>query len=152
LPARLQRVFDELHTSGLLNARLARELVALSIARFVILVLMAYEATKAVGVEVPIWHLAAAMPFVIFSSVIAISPGALGVSELTYATALNLFGTPLPIAAQFAIANRFLVTAASFIVAILGAGIPFLQRILGFSKRDAQFLRTEPGSTSSISS
>ena len=152
LPARLQRGFAELHTSGLLNAKLARELAALSILRFVILVLMAYEATRAIGVEVPIWHLAASMPFVIFSSVIAISPGALGVSELTYATALSLFGTPLPVAAQFALANRFLVAAASFIVASFAAGMLFVQRALTSTKHDAQrLLQPEPGRTTSIS-
>ena len=106
----------------------------LSIVRFVILVLMAWEATRAIGIDVPLWHLAGAMPFVIFSSVIAISPGALGVSELAYATALSLFGTPLPIAAQFALANRFLVAAAAFIIAICSAGILLCKRAFAFSE------------------
>lgn len=132
--SRLQKGFAELLNSGLLNARVARELTTLSLLRFLILALMAGMATRAIGVEVPLWQLAAAMPFVVFSSVIAISPGALGVSELTYASALSLFGTPLPVAAQFALANRFLVVAASFIVAISASGILFLKRAFTFSE------------------
>ena len=133
-PIRLQQGFAELRDSGLLNSKVARELAMLSIVRFVILVLMAWEATRAIGIDVPLWHLAGAMPFVIFSSVIAISPGALGVSELTYATALSLFGTPLPIAAQFALANRFLVAAAAFIIAICSAGILLCKQAFAFSE------------------
>jgi uncharacterized protein (TIRG00374 family) len=131
---RLKHGLVELRDSGLLNARIARKLVLLSVLRFIILVLMAFLATRAIGIEVPVWHLAAAMPFVVFSSVIAISPGALGVSELTYATALSLFGTPLPLAAQFALANRFLVASASFIIAICASGFVVLKRTLTLSE------------------
>jgi uncharacterized membrane protein YbhN (UPF0104 family) len=100
--------------------------VALSTLRFVVLVLMAGETTETIGANVPLWHLAAAIPFVVLSSALAVTPGGLGVNELTYATALSFFGTPLPAAAQWALANRFLVAAASFAVAICAAGILFL--------------------------
>lgn len=125
-PSRLQRGFTELQHSGLLNADLARKLVALSALRFVVLVLMAGETTEAISANVPLWHLAAAMPFVVFSNALAVTPGGLGVNEITCATALGLFGTALPAAAQWALANRFLMAAASFAVAICAAGILFL--------------------------
>ena len=69
---------------------------------------MAAQAAQAIGAQIPVWHLAAAMPFVIIACVIVITPGGLGVNELTYATALHLFGTPLAVGAQWALANRFL--------------------------------------------
>jgi uncharacterized protein (TIRG00374 family) len=125
---RLQRSFLELQVSGLLDSRLARKLMLLSMLRFLILVLMAGQATRAIGIEIPLWHLAAAMPFVVFSSVVALTPGGIGVSELTYATALKLFGTPLSAAAQFSLANRFLVATASFIVAICALGLALAMR------------------------
>jgi uncharacterized membrane protein YbhN (UPF0104 family) len=122
----LQRGISELHHSGLLNADLARKLVALSTLRFVVLVLMAGETTEAIGANVPLWHLAAAMPFVVFSNAIAITPGGLGVNEITCATALSFFGTALPAGAQWALANRVLMAVASFAVAISGAAMLIL--------------------------
>ena len=47
---------------------------------------MAGETAQAIGVHIPLWHLAAAMPFVIIACVIVVTPGGLGVNELSYAT------------------------------------------------------------------
>ena len=69
---------------------------------------MAAQAAQAIGVHIPLWHLAAAMPFVIIACVIVVTPGGLGVNELSYATTLHLFGTPLNVGAQWALANRVL--------------------------------------------
>ena len=91
--------------------------MALSATRFVIQALMAAQAAKAIGVHIPLWHLAAAMPFVIIACVIVVTPAGLGVNELSYATALHMFGTPLAIGAQWALANRFLVASSCFVVA-----------------------------------
>ena len=126
--SRILRSFANLHTSGLLSPGLARRLMALSAARFVIQVLMAAQAAQAIGAQIPVWHLAAAMPFVIIACVIVITPGGLGVNELTYATALHLFGTPLAVGAQWALANRFLVGSSCFVVAACAIAV------LGFEK------------------
>ena len=121
-PNRLQKGLADLVQSGLLEASLSRKLLGLGILRFGLVVLMAGETSRAIGSTIPLWHLAAAMPFVVVSNVLAITPGGIGLNELTYATALNMFGTPLPIAVQWALANRVLVTSAAFTVAICTAG------------------------------
>lgn len=122
---RLKRSLLQLQESGLLEASVARRLMALSFARFGVLVLMAGQITTAIRADVPVWHLAAAMPFVVFSNAVAITPGGLGITELTYAAALNLFGTPVATGAAWALANRFLVIAATFAVAIPAIGLFF---------------------------
>jgi uncharacterized membrane protein YbhN (UPF0104 family) len=116
-PNRLLRSLTGLQQSGLLNARLARQLMMLSAGRFAIQVLMAGQAAEAIGVNIPLWHLAAAMPFVIIACVIVATPGGLGVNELSYAATLHMFGTPLNVGAQWALANRFLVASSCFVVA-----------------------------------
>ena len=58
-------------------------LLMLSVARFVVVVLMSMETAEAIGLHIPLWHMAAAIPFVVISSLIALTPGGLGVSELT---------------------------------------------------------------------
>lgn len=114
---RVVRSIANLEHSGLLNPGLARQLMGLSAARFAIQVLMAGQSAQAIGVHIPLWHLAAAMPFVIIACVIVVTPGGLGVNELSYATTLHLFGTPLNVGAQWALANRVLVASSCFVVA-----------------------------------
>jgi uncharacterized membrane protein YbhN (UPF0104 family) len=114
---RLLRTIANLQHSGLLNPGLGRQLMGLSAARFVIQVLMAGETAQAIGVHIPLWHLAAAMPFVVIAGAIVPTPGGLGVNELSYATTLHLFGTPLNVGAQWALANRVLVAFSCFVVA-----------------------------------
>jgi uncharacterized membrane protein YbhN (UPF0104 family) len=125
---RILRSIADIHQSGLLSEGLARKLMALSATRFVIQALMAAQAAKAIGVQIPLWHLAAAMPFVIIACVIVVTPAGLGVNELSYATALHMFGTPLAIGAQWALANRFLVASSCFVVAACATAL------LGFEK------------------
>jgi uncharacterized membrane protein YbhN (UPF0104 family) len=117
-----------LQQSGLLNPALARQLMGLSAARFAIQVLMAGQAAQAIGVHIPLWHFAAAMPFVIIACVIVVTPGGLGVNELSYATTLHLFGTPLNVGAQWALANRVLVALSCFVVAACGVALLGLTR------------------------
>jgi uncharacterized membrane protein YbhN (UPF0104 family) len=116
-PNRVLRTLVGLQQSGVLNASLARQLMLLSAGRFTIQVLMAGQAAEAIGVNIPLWHLAAAMPFVILACVIVVTPGGLGVNELSYATTLHMFGTPLNVGAQWALANRFLVASSCLVVA-----------------------------------
>ena len=119
--SRILRIVWELQHSTLLDAALARRLVLLSTIRFTVVVLMAAQTADAIHAQIPVWHMAAAMPFVVIATVIAVTPGGIGVNEFTSATALKLFGTPLAVAAQWSLANRFLVTAACFTVAACAA-------------------------------
>jgi hypothetical protein len=114
---RILRAVWELQHSRLLNATLARRLVMLSALRFCVVVLMAAQTAEAIHAPIPLWHMAAAVPFVFIATIVAVTPGGIGVNELTSATALKFFGTPLAIAAQWSLANRFLVTASCFAVA-----------------------------------
>lgn len=115
--AHLLQHISELQHSGLLNAPLARRLVALSAARFCVVVLMANLTAEAVGVRILLWRMAAAMPFATLANVIGVTPGGIGVNELTSVTALHLFGTPLDVATQWALGNRVLGTGSCFAVA-----------------------------------
>jgi uncharacterized membrane protein YbhN (UPF0104 family) len=118
---RILRSFWELQHSSLLNAALARRLVMLSAVRFGVVVLMAGQTVEAIHAHIPLWHMAAAVPFVVIVTVIAVTPGGIGVNELTLATALKVFGTPLTVAAQWTLANRVLGTASCFAVAACAA-------------------------------
>jgi hypothetical protein len=109
----------ELRHSELLQAGLVRRLVVLSAIRFAIVVLMAVQTARIVNLTIPLWQMAAAVPFVFLSTILAVTPGGIGVNELTSTTALKLFGTPLAVAAQWSVANRLLVTLSCFTVAIL---------------------------------
>jgi uncharacterized membrane protein YbhN (UPF0104 family) len=126
---RILKSIASVQQSGLLNPALARQLMGLSAARFVIQVLMAGQTAEAIGVHIPLWHLAAAMPFVIIACVIVVTPGGLGVNELSYATTLHLFGTPLNVGAQWALANRVLVASSCFVVAACAIALLGLTRI-----------------------
>jgi len=79
---------------------------------------MAGQTATAVSAKIELWHLAAAMPLVVLATALAITPGGIGVTELTYAGGLRLFGTPVSTAAEWAITNRVLCMAASFSVAL----------------------------------
>jgi uncharacterized membrane protein YbhN (UPF0104 family) len=126
---RILRAVWELQHSSLLNAALARRLVMLSAVRFGVVVLMAEQTAQAIHVRIPLWHMAAAVPFVVVATVIAVTPGGIGVNELSSATALKFFGTPLTLAAQWSLANRFLVTESCFAVAACAALMWAVERI-----------------------
>lgn len=128
------RNFSNLRHSGVLNASLARRLVILSAARFAVIVLMAGQTAEAIGAPIPLWRIAAAIPFVVIACVIAITPGGLGVNELTYAAALNLFGTPFSVGAQWALANRILGAAACILIAAIAAGALGIEKLATANK------------------
>ena len=71
--------------------------MVLSTLRFSVVVLMSIQTAEAIGLHIPVWQMAAAIPFVVFASVIALTPGGLGVNELTSVSALRVFGTPLAV-------------------------------------------------------
>lgn len=102
----------ELGHSPVLSSRLGRRLVFLSALRYVVVVAMSIETARAVGLRIPVWHMGAAIPLVVCSGVIGITPGGIGVNEVVSSGALTLFGTPFPIAAQWALSNRVLIAAS----------------------------------------
>jgi len=116
----VQTIAATLVKSGLIDPRLARRLFILSALRFIALCLMAGATTEAVGLDVPLLQLAAALPLVMLASTLAATPAAIGVNEWAFVAVLMAFGTPLDIATQWAIANRILVAAASLVVGVLG--------------------------------
>jgi uncharacterized membrane protein YbhN (UPF0104 family) len=120
---------SELEDSGLLSSGLANQLMLLSTIRFAIVALMAAQTSEAIGAAIPIWQMAAMVPFVVVATVFAVTPGGIGVNELTSVTALRLFGTPLDTAARWALANRILATSACFLVAAAAAATVSIYRI-----------------------
>ena len=123
------RNLSQMRHSNLVDAGLARRLVMLSTLRFVVVVLMSAQTADAVHLHIAVWQMAAAVPFVVMASVIAITPGGIGVNELTSVTALKVFGTPMAVGAQWALANRVLIAASYFSVAILAAAALATQQL-----------------------
>ncbi len=127
--------FFALLQSGILSENLTRRLMLLSAIRFAVVVLMAGETAAAVGAAIPLWHLAAAVPFVYLATVIAATPGGIGVNEMTYAGILKMFGTPFSIAAPWTLANRVLGMASCFLVAAVAAILMGVKKLLHSSRR-----------------
>lgn len=119
---RLMRHLWEFQQSGLLNAGLARRLILLSAARLVVVVLMSMQTAGMVGARIDFSQMAMAIPLVMVASLVALTPGGLGINELSCAAALKMAGIPLTIGAQWALANRVLV-AASYCVIALGMAV-----------------------------
>jgi uncharacterized membrane protein YbhN (UPF0104 family) len=111
--------------------------VILSALRFSVVVLMSVQTAEAIKVHIPIWQMAAAVPFVVMASVIALTPGGLGVNELTSVTALKIFGTPLAIGSEWALANRALIAASYFVVAMCAAIVLAARRLVSPEASDA---------------
>jgi len=122
------RTFFGVRQSGLMSPRLVRRLLVLSALRFGVIVLMAEQAAVMTGANIRLWTMAAAIPFAAISNFIAITPGGVGVNELTSVTALHVFGIPMAVASQWAIANRVLLTESCFIVAIASMATAALVR------------------------
>jgi uncharacterized membrane protein YbhN (UPF0104 family) len=133
LGGNLQGFFDLLQ-SGVLSERLTRRLMILSAVRFVVVVLMAGETAAAVGAPIPLWHIAAAVPFVYLATAIAATPGGIGVNEMTYAGILKMYGTPFSVAAPWVLANRVLGVASCFLVAGFAAILMGVKRLLHSSR------------------
>jgi uncharacterized membrane protein YbhN (UPF0104 family) len=78
---------------------------------------MSIQTAKAVGLQVPSWQMAAAVPLVSVAAIIAVTPGGIGLNDLAGAGALKVFGTPFVIGAQWVLANRVLVSVSYLLVA-----------------------------------
>jgi uncharacterized membrane protein YbhN (UPF0104 family) len=125
---RLHRRLAILGASPLLAPGIGRRLFALSILRFFVLALVLATSARAVPLDIPVWQLAAAMPFAIFATALALTPGGLGVNEWTMTAALFMLGTPIGISAQWAIVNRVLVALAGVACGFAGFAIAAVVR------------------------
>ncbi len=130
LTGKALRYFLQIEHSGLLNAALARRLMLLSATRFAVIVLLANQTALAVNAQIRLWHIAAAMPFVSIANVLGITPGGVGINELTIVSMLHLFGTPLSIASQWAVDYRLLGTLSYFLVAAFALILFWATRML----------------------
>jgi uncharacterized membrane protein YbhN (UPF0104 family) len=132
---RLAQLVASAGASRLLSPGITRRLFLLSVLRFAVLVLVAGASADAVSLDIPLWHLAAAFPFGIFATALALTPGGVGIGEWGLASALRAFGTPLQVGAQWAITCRILVILASGVCAAAALVVVGLVRRLG--ARDA---------------
>lgn len=108
---------------------LGQKLMLLSALRYMVLVIMAQETTAAIHANIPIWHLAVAMPFAVLATAIGITPGGLGITEFTYTGVLHALGTSLAVTSQWALVNRLLIFAAAMIMGVCLAPFFFFARI-----------------------
>jgi hypothetical protein len=106
--------------SPLLAPDIGRRLLAISVLRFAVLVLVGAVSAQAIGADLPLWHLAASLPFAVIANALAITPGGLGVNEWTVSSALFALGTPFQTSAQWAVVNRVLVAVAAGLCGIAG--------------------------------
>lgn len=124
---RYRQFASELLASGLIDKTLVRQLTAISAIRFVVLALMAESVSLAIHSPIPMWHLAAAVPFGLLAALAGITPGGLGLTEFAFTGILAGLGTSAAASSEWAIANRLLTCAAAFVVATAGAAILSIQ-------------------------
>ena len=117
--------------SRLLEGALARRLLTISMARFLVLCLMADLTTRASGIEVSTLRLAASLPLVVLATAVAITPAGIGVNEWSLAASLTAFGADFETATQWALMNRVLVAMASVLVGGMGAVLAFASKASG---------------------
>ena len=125
---RIGRWCAAIASSPVLAPGIGRRLLALSAARFLVLVLIGASSAQATGVQVAAWQLAVSIPFAIFANALAITPGGLGVNEWTMCTVLVSLGVSFQTAAQWALVNRLLVAAAAVLCGVAGAAVAILLR------------------------
>ena len=123
LPRRIGEFAAIALRSGCLEPRIVRTLVLLSIARFGALVLVGAAITRAIGLDIEIWKLGAALPFPVVAIAIAATPAGLGVNEVAMAFGLSLFGVPTEIAVEWTIAGRVVATIASLTIGACGLAL-----------------------------
>jgi uncharacterized membrane protein YbhN (UPF0104 family) len=87
------------------------------------MILIAATVAQAIGVDIPVWKLAAALPFAVIAIAAVATPGGIGANEAATTAALTAFGTPLDAALQWAIASRFIVLMAGLCVGTLGLAL-----------------------------
>lgn len=109
--------------ANLAAPRLTRFLWRMSLMRVLILMGVTVVIGQAFALIIPAWQLAAAVPAVQLASVLSFIPAGLGVNELTFVGLLGAAGTPVPVAAAFALLNRTLQTCIAAALAICGCAL-----------------------------
>jgi uncharacterized membrane protein YbhN (UPF0104 family) len=99
---------------------------------------MAREVAVAIGTPIPLWHLAAALPIGVVAIVLGITPGGLGLLELSLAGALTLFGTPLVEATKWTLMNRILMYPAGFMVAAVASLLLIAKMFFRTASKEAE--------------
>jgi hypothetical protein len=125
---RFPRFCTAIAGSPLLEPDVGRLLLAISLVRFLVLVLISAISAQAIRVDVPLWQLAAAQPFATIANVLAITPGGLGLNEWALSSALFALGTSVAVSAQLALVTRILVAAAAALGGITGVAIAAVAR------------------------
>lgn len=108
---------------SLATPRLSRFLWRMSVVRIVVLMAVTVVISRAFALNILPWELAAAVPAVMSASVLSFIPAGLGVNELTFVGLLGSAGTPVPIAAAFALLNRTLQVCIAAVLAICGCAL-----------------------------
>lgn len=126
--AKLRTLSATFEESLALSPLLGQRLLILSVLRFGVVVAMTRETAAAIGAPIPLWQLAAIVPFAVVVMLLAVTPGGIGVSELTSVGVLRLLGTPLEVSAPWAVANRILATASCVLVSALAGLIVVADR------------------------
>jgi hypothetical protein len=118
--SRIEAVSGALALTSLLTPDIGRRLLAISLLRYAVLVAMGAVSAAAVDLDLPFWHIAAALPFAVVANALALTPGSLGVNEWTVSSALFALGTPLSVSAAWALVNRVLVAVAAVFWGVAG--------------------------------
>ena len=111
-----------------LNANLAmpslcKFLWRVSLVRMVVLMIVTVMIGRAFALNIPPWELATAVPAVVLASALSFIPAGLGVNELTFVGLLGSAGTPVPVAAAFALLNRTLQVCIASVLAVCGCAL-----------------------------
>jgi len=109
--------------ANLATPRLCKFLWRVSVVRIVVLMVVTVMISRAFALNIPPWELAAAVPAVMLASVLSFIPAGLGVNELTFVGLLGSAGTPVPIAAAFALLNRTLQVCIACVLAVCGCAL-----------------------------
>jgi hypothetical protein len=118
--SRLCAFCASLGLSPLLAPEIGLRLFGISALRFLVLVLAGMVSANAAGVDMPLWHLAASLPFAVLANALAITPGGIGINEWAVTSALFALGTPFQASAQWAVVNRVLVATGAGLCGIVG--------------------------------
>ncbi|HZT05374.1 MAG TPA: lysylphosphatidylglycerol synthase transmembrane domain-containing protein [Steroidobacteraceae bacterium] len=109
--------------ANLATPSLSKFLWRVSLMRIVVLMTVTAMIGRAFALNIPPWELATAVPAVVLASVLSFIPAGLGVNELTFVGLLGSAGTPVPVAAAFALLNRTLQVCIASVLAVGGCAL-----------------------------
>jgi hypothetical protein len=124
--------------SPLFAPEIGRLLLAISALRFAVIVLISEITARAVGLDAPIWQLAAALPFGVIANTLALTPGGLGLNEWAVSSALFSLGGSFQLSVQWALTTRVLVAGGAALGGIAGCLIVVVGTARGSRGRGAE--------------